>query len=99
MLDAIWMIDVQNVNRRSSLRRIAHQERAIPVKMLIPDVVARMKETRDCPGGRVDARDIGSLVGIAVETTRCQIVGRCLSAVLLRDNVVDLRRKAVRMNW
>ena len=49
MIEAIGVIDIENVNRCASFGRIPNKARPIPVKMLITDVIARMEETCDLP--------------------------------------------------
>ena len=49
MIEAVGLIDIENVNRCASFGRIPNKARPIPVKMLIPDITARMEETCDLP--------------------------------------------------
>jgi hypothetical protein len=68
------VIDLKDGSRRPSNCRLAKKPRAAPFKMIMPGILARMKEPYYAARGRILARDIGSLVEIAMEAGEGQIV-------------------------
>ena len=60
--------------------------------MLVPVLRAWVEQRDDLPHFRVDAREIGAFVVIAVVARQRQIRGIITSAVLLRDDVLDMER-------
>ncbi len=53
---------------------------------------AGMKEAHHVSGGRIYARNIGSLVGVAMKTGQSEILGNCPAAMLTGNDVIDLKR-------
>ena len=51
-----------------------------------------MKKASQVPRERIDACDIRTLRGVAMEARKRKILQRCWTAMLLRNDVVDLIR-------
>jgi hypothetical protein len=60
--------------------------------MLVPLVLARMKEQRDLAGIGIDARQVGAFVKIALMARPCKIRQIVRSAMLSGNNVFYLER-------
>lgn len=65
--------------------------------MVVPHVLARVKEARQQTGRRIKPRDIRSLVEIVVQARQRQIFRNGCSVVLLSDHTVDLERENVEL--
>ena len=63
----------------------------MPGEMLFPTFVARMKQVRDLAGLRINAREIWTLVQIAVNTGEGQILEVIRSAVNFGDDMFDMQ--------
>ncbi len=67
-------------------------------KMLAPAIGARMKESREETGVRIEAREIGPLLAIADMTGQREVVRLVAAPVLLRYDVLNVKRE-IRMNF
>jgi hypothetical protein len=63
------------------------------VKVVIPLIETRMEERGQRSGFRIDSSYIGSLMPIAVNTRKGQIIEGIRTTMLFRDDVVDLERR------
>src|SRR6266511_2488857 len=72
-IQSIARIHRQHTNGRSPSRRDSDQGDATPFKMLIPPVVAWIKEAGDVPANRIDPGQVRPFVQIAVVTREREI--------------------------
>ena len=70
--------------------------RTIPGEMPIPFVSSRMKQSGQLSSVRVDPRNVGALVPIAVDTCQRKIIELIRAPVLLRNDVVCLEGRRMR---
>jgi hypothetical protein len=89
VLHSIRMIDTEDIDGDSSDCRRANQRRAIPTKMLGPNVIAWMKETRHSV--QLDSGDVRSLRSVAFATAKREVFEDGRSVVFDRDDMVDLK--------
>jgi len=97
--DGIRPVDLQQMNRRTSGRRLSNQSSTIPGEMLVPLLPSWMKQRDDLIGDRVDARQVRSLVAVAVATRESQVFQYGGTTVLLGDDVVELERQFSERFW
>jgi hypothetical protein len=57
-VDAIGLVDVENVNGRSAARAETHEPRAVPHKVATPTLPAWIKENDDPPGDEIAAAQV-----------------------------------------
>ncbi len=93
VFDAFGEVDAQNINGRSSNGCDADKHRTVPLEMLTPNVLTRMKKRRQFVRFRIESGDVRSLVRIAVGAGQAEIGGRSQSVVFLRANMVHLMRQ------
>jgi hypothetical protein len=63
---------------------------SVPPKVTAPQVGARMKQPRQGSCVRIDSGDVGTFVSVAVNTGQRQIVKVVATAMLSRNDVIDL---------
>jgi hypothetical protein len=73
-LDASKMIETQGSNGRSTDRRLADKLIAVPTKMHLPMVRARMKQRHLIASIRIEGFNAVGLVQVATRTGPCEIV-------------------------
>jgi len=61
--------------------------------MLRPKIRPGMKQTDELSGVRIETGDVGAFVPVAVRASEREIVGNGLASMLLRGDVVDLKRQ------
>ena len=66
-LDEVGVVHRQYYNRSTTDGRFSDQVSTAPLKMPLPFMAPRMKEFCQLLGNRVNAGNIGSLVGVAVQ--------------------------------
>ena len=62
----------------------------LPCKMILPSLLARMKECGDSAGERVNAREVGAFAQVAVYAREAEIGFVIGAAVLARADVLDV---------
>jgi hypothetical protein len=60
--------------------------------MLLPSILSRVEQATQSTRFGINARDIRAFVAIAAETAQGKIIQRSRTAVLSRNNVVNLER-------
>ena len=86
-------VDLQQMNRCTSGRCCGNQSSAIPGEMLVPLLPSWMKQRNDLIRDRVDARQVGPFVAVAVATGESQVFQCGGTTVLLGNDVVELERQ------
>ncbi|SPE55112.1 hypothetical protein SBV1_2060006 [Verrucomicrobia bacterium] len=92
---SIGQVYCQNINRRPADRRAAHKQGAFPFEMLLPLVLARIKQARHFLRLWIKAAQIGPLVIIASKTGQSQILGSVGAVVLPGNYVLDLKAQLI----
>jgi hypothetical protein len=91
------LVEVQKSRCRPSFRgRTDNEPIALKVKMILPAVFTRMKQSNKIvfvSAFRIYRRDVWPLLQIAMQTTEAKITVVIGSVMLLGDNVIDLVRK------
>ena len=91
--NGVGAIDLQQMNRCASGRRLGENSSAIPAEMLVPLLPSWMKQRDDLSGGRVDPRQIRPFVAVAVAARKSQVFQYGRATVLLSDDVVEVKRQ------
>ena len=91
--DGVRVIDRKATHGSATCRRVAHEPRAIPVKMIAPPIVSRVKKRNSRRRVRINAGKVRSLVSVAAKATEAQVVERFEAAMLPGDHVVDWKRE------
>lgn len=91
--NGICPVDLQQMNRCTSRRRLGNQSSTIPGEMLVPLLPSWMKQRNDLIRDRVDARQVRPLVAVAVAARESQVFQHGGTTVLLGDDVVELKRQ------
>jgi hypothetical protein len=72
--------------------RLTDEDRTLPCEMLGPAILARVKQSHELAGARIQAGDVRAFVAVAVVAGEREVRGDRLAAVLLGDDVIDLKR-------
>lgn len=88
-------VNFQHGYGRSAHRRQSHQQRAMPCKVFRPNLPPRIEQIGSLSCLRINARDVRPLATIALDTAQRQILQQCLAAMLLGNDVVDLKALGV----
>lgn len=83
-------IKPQERHRCPALWRAGHNPRAIQLKMVSPDIAARMVERYDPIRDDIERRHVGAFSPVANDAGVGQVVEQRTAAMLEGDNVVDL---------
>lgn len=97
ILNRLWLIHLEHVNRGASERRDTDEECTDPAKVCRPAVAARLKEKHNASGFWVDPAEIASLVKIATVAGECQVRGSVNAAVLSRHDMFDMKGADARL--
>ena len=89
--NAICAVDGENVDGHAADVRLAAEQRAVPLKMIRPAVLAGM-EQRDVFSGKVTGRQ-RSLVGVAVFAAQGEVFRNGGAVQLFGNNMVNLEGK------
>jgi hypothetical protein len=87
------MVDAQHVDGDAANWRSPDQPGLLPSKVFRPIVPARMKQPDKPPGIWIEARDVRTLVAVAIEAGKGEVFIRGSPTVFLRNNVVELERE------
>ena len=90
MLDTLGEIDVEHINRRPPDGGPADKFRADPGEVLLPVVSARIEQSGELAGNRVNPSNVRTLVGIVVVAGEREVVSRSWAMVLDGNDMVDL---------
>jgi hypothetical protein len=86
----IVRVHAKHVDRRAADGRPSNNDDAAPLKMIIPAVNAWIEQNCHQTCRRIDAREIRALVEVAVDARESKIIGVACTAVLSRNNVLDM---------
>ena len=86
----IRSVHLQQANRSSAYRSASDDDDSVALKVLIPLVLARMKQPDECATSRVKPAQVRPLVGIAVVTGQSEISIGVTSAMLTSDDMLDV---------
>jgi hypothetical protein len=92
LLDAMGMIEAQQVDGGSGGGRQADEFAAFKHEVFMPEVAAWMEERHELAGFRIEGRKVASLAAVAQGAGEREIVDTAFSSVLDRDDVIDLMR-------
>ena len=87
--DAMAEIDFQHDYCCPADGRESLKDRALPAKVVGPDILSRMEQSRHLPRVRIDPRDIRTLMIVTWETGQREVLKRGRTAVLFGDDVID----------
>ena len=88
-------VDPKRPNGRASALRLAFENGVVPLEMPLPILAARIEESNDLAGSRIDAGQICSLVQVAWDTGICPIFMTIRTVMDLGDDVIELERQVV----
>src|SRR5262245_33533528 len=86
----IRRVHLQQANRSSAYRSASDNDDSVALKVLIPLVLARMKQPDECAAFRVKPAQVRPLVGIAVVTGQSEVSIVVSSAMLTSDDMLDV---------
>jgi hypothetical protein len=90
--EKVRVIDSEHVNGDAAGRCLAEQHRPLPLEVFVPRVYPRMKESNDLSRVWICSSDVRAFVPIAVKAGEREILKNRLTAVLARNNVIDVKR-------
>ena len=93
--DRIGIVDRQHSDRGATDASSAYEDRAIPLKMSFPALESRMKESHEFSCERINPGDVRAFVLVAVQATPGTVLQNGQAAVLLGDDMVELKRKRI----
>lgn len=64
----------------------------MPLEVPRPEIVPRMKQSRELVRERIDASDVGPFASITMQTGKSWIGALCRLTVLSRNDMVDWKR-------
>ena len=88
--DYFRVVNQQQRNRNAGDRRPRAKSRTVLDKVLRPAISPGMEQANDFAAVWIKSGNIWSLEAVAMNAGEGQIVERCRSAMLSRDNVIDL---------
>jgi hypothetical protein len=91
--DCVRAIDLQQLNRCAASIGNAAKPGPLPHEVFPPDVPARIEQRHDFAVVRIDARHIRTFVTVAVTTGEREIVQRGGAAMLLGNDVIEMKRQ------
>src|SRR4051812_5880032 len=94
--DTALVVDIEQRYCRAPGGRKTDEQWPISSEVIRPDVLARMEQDRLLSGCWIDCRKIRSLLPIAVGTRQREIHVVVRSAVLARDDVLDVKLQFMR---
>jgi hypothetical protein len=86
----IRSVHLQQANRSPAYRSASDNDDSVALKVVIPLVLARMKQPDECAAFRVKRAQIRPLVGIAVVTGQSEVSIVITSAMLTSDDMLDM---------
>jgi hypothetical protein len=86
----IRSVHLQQANRCSAYRSTSDHDDSVALKVLIPLVLARMKQPDKCAAFRVKPAQVRPLVGIAVVTGQSEVSIVVTFATLTSDDMFDV---------
>jgi hypothetical protein len=89
------IVDSEDVYGRPADRRPANQVRTVPFEMIAPPFLPRVKQLNDLSSYRISARDVRAFAPIATSAGKGKILERSLTAMLDRQNVIDMERARI----
>jgi len=89
--DGIDSVDAQHVDRGATNRRLPHQFRPRPSKLITPSVSPRIEQPRHFPSLLIQSCQIWSLVRVAAEAGPAKIFQRRGTTVFLCNDVIGLK--------
>ena len=89
-VELIVRVHFQNLNGRPSGGCRAGDVDSLPCKMILPPLLARMKECGDSAGERVNACEVGAFAQVAVYAREAEVGFVIGAAVLARTDVLDV---------
>lgn len=97
--DGISPVEAQCLNRRPPGRGASNQHRAVPVEMICPPLPARVEQQFDSLGLRVNARQVWPFEAITERTGQREIFQLGWAAVLLGDDMIQMKRDFREQLW
>jgi len=89
-----WIIDSQDGNGRTADWRATEEHRILPLEMFSSHISPWMEQPDDLTNYRVNAGQVCALVAVAVDAAQRKVLALGWAAVLLSDDVVDLKIEA-----
>jgi hypothetical protein len=87
---AIRSIHLQKSNRRSAYRSASDDDDSVALKVLIPSILARVKQADKRAAFRVKPAQVRPLVHIAVVTGKSEVSTVVVAAMLSSDDMLDV---------
>lgn len=94
--DNFWVVDQQERKRHAANLGQRLQLTPIPDKVLRPNVAPGMEQADDLTGFGINASDVRPLETVAVNAGQGEVIKSGCSAMLPRNNVIDLERCGVK---
>jgi hypothetical protein len=93
--DKEWIIERENHDGGTPNSCLANNLRADPREVVAPCVNARVKETRQFSGQRINPSDVRALMTVAMVTGECKVLRRGPAAVLTCDDVIEWKAEPI----
>lgn len=97
--NGVSTVDLQQIDRCASGRRLGQKPSAFPGEMLVPLLPPWMKQGDDLAGIGIDPRQVRPFVAVAVAARESEVFQYRGAAVLLGDDVVELKRQCREGFW
>jgi hypothetical protein len=91
----IRMIDGEHMNCDTTAGGSSDELRPCPGEMIAPSGLAWVEKPDEVASGHIMPGDVRTLVPVAVEAGQCQIVDGRGTAMLSRDNMVDVKWQGI----
>ena len=85
-------VDVQDVDGRASASRPANKPRAIPLEVATPALPTWIEEHNGPTAYEISATQVAGFCEVAFMTRPCKVSRIVVAVVLLRDNMLDVKR-------
>ena len=99
VLHSCWHVKSQDIDSRAAERRLCNQQRTIPFEVLVPVIVAGMKQASYFTRFRINPSQIRTFVNVAIKAGPCQIGEHGFPVMHFRDDMIDLKRQLIRRLW
>lgn len=95
--DSLREVDFEHHYRCTANRRLADEDRSIPPKVAKPAMSTRIEQGYELSGFRIDSPDVRPFVVIARKTCQTQVTGLARPAMLFGYDMVDVKRKSIKL--
>ena len=92
-LQAHWVVHLQHRNGRTTGGSQADQKCPLPAEVILPSILARVKQSHNLSVGGINSRQVRSLVLVTSHASQREVCLDGRPAMLSRDDMLDLKRR------